>query len=341
MISGFEYVPCPKCGCPSSSIVVKGKDYLYGVSGEYSASECQNCKFWFQNPRPTPDRLASLYPADYLPHVINPPAEAVSAPSQSRAASYLRRSLGYAHLNNKGMRPDWRTLRLFDMWRKWTTGVNLIPHYLPDSRLLEIGCGNGARLIILRSLDWQSLYGIELVPAAVEQARKGGFLVERGFVEDVLDTYPQEFFDVVITSMVLEHLYNPFQVVRQVAAKLKPGGQFLFSTISRDALDARLYGSYWAGFDFPRHMVYLRKQDIYAMLAEEFEHIECFHQAAPIDFVRSSTWREQGGYGTPFDRWVLAFAESRSVQALHVLLAWLGLTCRVSFRCQKKRSGDV
>ena len=115
-----------------------------------------------------------------------------------------------------------------------------------------------------------------------------------------------------------------------VAAKLKPGGQFLFSTISRDSLDARIFGAHWAGFDFPRHMVHFRIQDIRDMLAGAFENVECFHQNAPVDFVRSATWRNR-----PIDRVLGALAKSPLGKPLGGVLARLGMTTRVSFRCRR------
>jgi SAM-dependent methyltransferase len=335
-VAGFEYAPCPRCGHPDSHIIVKGKDYLHGIPGEYAATECRHCGLWFQNPCPIAEQLTDLYPADYLPHA-KPGAREKEPSIRSSTARYLRRRLGYSHLSEpKDEGLDWRSLAVFEGLRQWTTGVALTPYYVPGGRLLDVGCGNGERLLYLRHLGWQHLYGIELVHAAAEHARMEGFPVECGLVENVLNRYPDAYFDVIVSSMVLEHLRNPFQVVCQIAAKLRPGGQFLFSTISRDSLDARIYGGYWAGFDFPRHMVYLRKDDIYAMLGDWFEEIECFHQAAISDFRTSSIWRRNEGRGQRVDWLVTTLGASFPARIISLLLAWFGLTCRVSFRCKRK-----
>jgi len=142
--------------------------------------------------------------------------------------------------------------------------------------------------------------------------------------------------DVVIASMVLEHLFDPFHVVRGIARKLKEGGQFLFSTVVCDSLDAWIYQGYFGGFDLPRHMVFFRKRDIFRMLEDEFTGMECFHHNAPIDYVRPSTWRRNDRKGGLFDRFVLSVGDTRAGHYLGLPLAWLNLTCRVSFRCRRR-----
>jgi SAM-dependent methyltransferase len=254
-------------------------------------------------------------------------------------ARYLREHFGYANLEvaRRDGWFDWRSLRVFDPVRRWKVGVGLLPHFVPDGALLEIGCGNGSRLASLRAYGWRRLNGIELVAAAAEEARANGLAVECGPVESTLESRTDGSLDVVVSSMVLEHLHDPFAVVRQVAAKLKPGGQFLFSTVVRDSLDAKMYGKFWSGFDFPRHMVHFCRADLDAMLAEQFDQVEYFYQWAPIDFVRSSTWRRREGEGRSIDA-VVARLQDRSwaMDIPGIALAWLGRTCRISCRCRRR-----
>ena len=322
----LEKIACPRCGWVDSAIVTSGKDHLYSIAGEFYVSECLGCKLWFQNPRPPDELLVSLYPKAYGPHMK--PEETV-APAVTAQRTGRLNPLPYA----LGVVRRFRTA--IDQMTNRNAGVELVPQAVPEGRLLEIGCANGSRLLELRSQGWKNLFGIELVPAAAERARAEGFSVECGQVEHALEAYPDDSFDVIVSSMVLEHLSNPFATVRRIAAKLRPGGQFLFSTICRDSLDLKVYGEYWAGFDFPRHLVHLSKRDIQSMLESEFEGIECFHQTAPIDYVRSSTWRRADNKKHFFDRVVLKWGMSRTATMLSTLLASLGLTCRVSYRCRR------
>ena len=218
-------------------------------------------------------------------------------------------------------------------WNRWQRGVALEPDPVPGGRLLELGCASGERLASLRALGWQHLYGVELVPAAAARARAAGFEVICGSAEDPLESFPDAHFDVIIASMVLEHLANPFAVVDAIARKLKPGGQFLFSTVVHDSADGVLFGSYWSGFDFPRHLVFFRRADLRKFLSRDFERVAMYHQSAPIDYVRSARWRN--GW---LDRRIEKLFSSPRGFSVASVLAWLRLTCRVSVTARRKGS---
>ena len=75
------------------------------------------------------------------------------------------------------------------------------------------------------------------------------------------------------------------------------------------------------------------------MLEEHFCKVEYFRQSAPIDFVRPATWRLPEK--RRFDSFVLRLAKSRMANSLGIALAWLGMTCRISFRCSRAGRSQV
>jgi SAM-dependent methyltransferase len=318
----LEYVNCPRCQSNGWGKIISGEDFLYEVPGEYWVAECNGCGLWFQNPRPSTGSLSSLYPDTYAPHV-RVTAEAASA---TVSTAGLRQRIANA--------AGWRMQRINPLWRQ-ASATSLTPTLVPGGSVLEVGCASGARLVELRRQGWRQVRGIEFAPTAARLARDLGFDVICGTAEEALSMIPEGSLDAVVSSMVLEHLHDPFAVVSKISTKLKLGGQFVFSTIVRDSLDAAIYGRYWAGFDFPRHMVHLTRDDIRRMLAQHFSQVRLIHQVAPVDFVRSSNWRIARGEGRWFDRIFLALGESLPARLFNLALAYLSKTTRVSVYCRR------
>ncbi len=84
--------------------------------------------------------------------------------------------------------------------------------------LLDFGAGWGLLLREARSRGWES-YGIELADEERDTLRREGFTMFGG-----LDDVPDEFFDAVGSTQVLEHVPNFQDVINAQSNKLKPGG---------------------------------------------------------------------------------------------------------------------
>jgi 2-polyprenyl-3-methyl-5-hydroxy-6-metoxy-1,4-benzoquinol methylase len=99
------------------------------------------------------------------------------------------------------------------------------------SRVLEIGCGAGTTLEHLKAsglCDWTA--GVELFPAAAEDARQCVDLVYEGNIETLeLPGIAAGSLDLVLCLDVLEHLVDPWQVVARLRSLLKPGGLLIAS----------------------------------------------------------------------------------------------------------------
>ena len=89
-------------------------------------------------------------------------------------------------------------------------------------RVLEVGCGAG-NLGALLSKRGHHVTGLELVPEIADEARDRLDSVVTGNVEDGLPFVPGEF-DCVLFADVLEHLVDPWRVLREAAGLLGGDG---------------------------------------------------------------------------------------------------------------------
>lgn len=329
IVSNLEYqtTVCPFCKSPDSAVSYSGRDHLYGIPGIFYASTCLNCGLLYQNPRPRDGQVVELYPSHYLPHRSFDRRMAIV----TSLSALLRRTM----VCYSGPHPTAKSCarRRSTGVCAWVKGVLLIPEYVEGGSLLEIGCATGMRLQLYRALGWTNLFGVELAEDAARESAKKGFDVKCGDADKMLLAFPGSHFDVIVLSMVLEHLTNPCRTIELLTAKLKPSGQLLLSTISRDCWDFRHYREYWAGFDFPRHMVFLRKSDILHLLAGRFESIAFFQHFSPRDYSRSSRWRCSQERGRLLDMAVMSVPFFKEALGLCALITQR--SCRISIAARK------
>ncbi len=86
----------------------------------------------------------------------------------------------------------------------------------PDSRVLDVGCGDGALLAWLNEHKQIDGRGIELSMAGVRSAVAQGLSVIQGDADTDLTAYPAQAFDCVILSQTLQATRNPRVVLEHL-----------------------------------------------------------------------------------------------------------------------------
>ena len=135
---------------------------------------------------------------------------------------------------------------------RWKERKASLTRYKQAGTLLDLGCSSGAFLEFISGESWK-LYGVEMSAEEAKTAQERS--KAQVFVGDILDaSFPPESFDAITCFDVLEHLYEPHQVMVRVSEWLKPGGLFYVLVPNVDSAEARAFGSYWHGLELPRHL---------------------------------------------------------------------------------------
>lgn len=103
--------------------------------------------------------------------------------------------------------------------------------YLPANakRILEIGCGNGCFAEVMKQKNSAEVWGIELMESEAAVAAKTLDKVYAGEVEKYIDDLPDNYFEVIYANDVIEHLFNPYEVIQRLKSKLTDKGIFVSS----------------------------------------------------------------------------------------------------------------
>ncbi|MEF8727734.1 MAG: class I SAM-dependent methyltransferase [Accumulibacter sp.] len=131
------------------------------------------------------------------------------------------------NLGRGGNSPEHWDKRLAETWddasRNWPTLNRMIAAATTtEQRILDIGCGNGSMLRHLKSLGYRDLSGIDISTYAINRLRTAG--IEMHYARLPAVPLPEDEFDVVIASAVLEHIIRRRTFVKEIWRVLKPGG---------------------------------------------------------------------------------------------------------------------
>lgn len=120
--------------------------------------------------------------------------------------------------------------------------LNLIEKHKTPGRILDIGCGVGLLLYLAKKRGWEAS-GIEISKFASNFAKNK--LKLNVINSDNLDTFQDNFFDVIVVNHVLEHIENPLVILRQIKKKLNINGILFIGVPNIEGLFPRFQKENW------------------------------------------------------------------------------------------------
>lgn len=167
--------------------------------------------------------------------------------------------------------------------------------YRQTNRWLDIGFGAGTLMKVAAELGWE-VHGVEVSKPAIEQARERGFKVFHGELNEA--GYDDDFFDVITASEILEHLYEPQELINEVCRILRPGGLFWGTTPSAKGITPRLLGIDWTVIAPPEHIQLFSKKGMRGMLKKAgFSDIKLqTHGTNPVEIINYFRPQKDAGF---------------------------------------------
>jgi SAM-dependent methyltransferase len=132
-------------------------------------------------------------------------------------------------------------------------------------------------------------------------------------------TLPEASVDVITAFHVLEHLPDPLAALRNMLRWLAPGGLAIVEVPNADGVCSAVFGRYWSGLDFPRHLVHFTPRTMAAMVERAGGRVvRASHRTKPRYVLRSATlWlAERPGTLSRLGRAALADRRGRGLAKL-------------------------
>lgn len=238
-----ERVACNLCGGTRFGVVYRHcPDRLHGFSGDHQLVRCRGCGLGQTNPRMDRESIALAYPPSY--------------------GSFTRAEPrgGVVRLVRETAR------RLYEA--RWGPS-ELAPTSPTGDRALDLGTGTGEALAALARAGWQA-WGVEPdEQAAGLAARHSGLADDRLLVATAeMAEFPDDSFDLVVASHVIEHLHDPKAVLEKIHGWLDGDGRLILRCPNFGSLERRLFGRWWFALDLPRHLYHFSPATLRRMLEE-------------------------------------------------------------------------
>jgi len=327
---------CPLCSSPNSFIVSAGREHEFDNTTQdiFFVVQCKDCDLVYLDPRPDDSTLNIIYPKDYYCY-------------QETYTHVLRKVSLIVRLK-----------RALILYMGFPQRIKKLIHKVRKSQfhklsVLDIGCGSGYALDIFREIGGDAINttGLDVSASALNIVNQKGHSTIVGRIED--SVLPQEQFDIIYSSNVIEHVADPKCMLEKSARALKPNGLFLCEVPNYNSLDRRLWGKsgHWGGFHFPRHWTFFTAATIEKLAAECNLQIKSItYHVVPIFWIWSfHSWLRRGkgkrsiaDLCFPLRENKQTFIQSFILKVLFSLIDWIskivtGKTSLMSIVFEKKR----
>lgn len=193
---------------------------------------CPGCGLVYLNPRPAREEILGYYNRDYY------------GEGEKKFGTWIEAS------------------RLYFAGKR----ARRIGRFLPrKGRILDVGCGQGTFLQLLRREGWE-VQGTELAEEPARRARQAGIPVSLGEIQE--GQFGEGTLDLVTLWHVIEHLRDPAGMLRRIAPMLGKKGLVAISTPNVESVQARVFRDRWFHLDPPRHLYLFSPETLERLMAQ-------------------------------------------------------------------------
>lgn len=137
--------------------------------------------------------------------------------------------------------------------------------YGKENNWIDVGCGSGDLLYQVQKRGW-NVFGTEFTDSAVQICKDKGISMHKGPLNT--SEYKSDFFDVITSIEVLEHINNPHEEIENFRRILRPGGVLYITTPNFNSISRRILKDRWHIITYPEHLCYYSARSLDKLLTD-------------------------------------------------------------------------
>ena len=258
---------CPICDSVGSVAISEVYDWMFkSCCNEWKYKKCNVCGSLYLSPRLLVEHISIAYQKYYT--------HSEASVTRSRKKVFTSKLLNDFLISSASTNLISKLkYSVFPPLKNFLSVKSRHISELKPGVVLDFGCGNGEFMCLAKSFGWR-VKGFDLDENAVSSARKSGLDVVHGGVSNLAEEECGKY-DLITLSHVIEHVYEPENLIQECLRLLKPGGRLWLETPNCRSLGLTLFGRYWRGLEPPRHIVLFDFHSIYKVLLDSgFKTIE-------------------------------------------------------------------
>lgn len=225
---------CPICDNDTGNQSFLVKEMLQGSREEFEYIECSNCGCLFI--KEIPENIGKYYDINYAPHTHK--ATSIDKIKEKIYALYLSDNKII-----KSVQGDNVTITT-----KFWNSLSSRGLITKKSSILDVGCGDGSFLTILKKGGFKDLTGMDLF-IDEENMQKGVKI----FQSSLEDFKPNRKYDLIISNHSFEHMDNQLENLKCFENLLNKNGILVIRIPVKTKTVWEKYGVNWFQLDAPRH----------------------------------------------------------------------------------------
>lgn len=148
--------------------------------------------------------------------------------------------------------------------------------------LLDIGCGAGFFMDEAKNNGW-NVMGIDTAAIPINHATKK--LKLHAVQKNILDFNSEEKFDVITLQQVIEHISNPYPILKKIKSQLKASGLLCVSTPNINSWLSQILKERFNYIIPPEHLIYYSPKTLSLLLSKAgFRVVKSNSYGYPMDF---------------------------------------------------------